>query len=70
VANPPTSHFLVNPSMADLFSSLEYNFLMSKYKDARDKDGRAVTVFALNYGLIEAREVDSSMENPQRRTGR
>jgi DNA-binding transcriptional ArsR family regulator len=54
LTNPPTSHFLVNPGMAEIFSALESNFLVSKYKDTRDKDGKAVTVFALNYGLVEA----------------
>ena len=54
IGNPPTSHFTVNPSMSDLFGSLESNFLLSKYKDTRDKDGKAVTVYALYYGLVES----------------
>ncbi len=54
LSNPPTSHFLVNPALGDIFRSLESNFLLSKYKDTRDKDGNAVAVYALYYGLTES----------------
>jgi DNA-binding MarR family transcriptional regulator len=54
LSNPPTSHFLVNPALGDVFGSLESNFLLSKYKDTRDKDGGAVAVYALYYGLAES----------------
>lgn len=49
----PTSHFIVNSSIDDVFQSLESNFILSRYKDTRDKDGKPVTVFALHYGLTE-----------------
>lgn len=52
--NPPTSHFVVNPGLGDIFRSLESNFLLSKYKDTRDKNGDAVAVYALYYGLAES----------------
>jgi hypothetical protein len=52
--NPPASHFIVNAALGDVFQSLESNFLLSKYKDTRDKDGKAVTVYALFYGLTES----------------
>ena len=52
--NPPTSHFIVSPSLADVFQALESNFLLSRYKDTRDKDGKAVIVYALYYGLAES----------------
>ncbi len=54
VRNPPTSHFVVSPSLAGIFRSLESNFLLSKYKDTRDKNGKPVTVYALYYGLTES----------------
>lgn len=54
VRNPPTSHFIVSPNLADIFRSLEANFLLSKYKDTRDKNGKPVIVYALNYGLTES----------------
>lgn len=54
IRNPPTSHFVVSPSLTDVFQALESNFLLSKYKETRDKDGKAVTVYALYYGLIES----------------
>lgn len=52
--NPPTSHFIVSRALGDVFASLESNFLLSKYRDTRDKNGRPVTVYALYYGLTEA----------------
>lgn len=54
VRNPPTSHFIVSPNLADVFRSLEANFFLSKYKDTRDKNGKPVIVFALLYGLTES----------------
>lgn len=54
LSNPSTSHFLVNPALGDVFRSLESNFLLSKYKDTRDKNGSAVAVYALYYGLTES----------------
>lgn len=50
----PTSHFLVTEALAHVFQSLESNFLISRYKNTRDKDGRAAVVFALYYGLSES----------------
>jgi hypothetical protein len=54
VKNPPTSHFVVSPALCDVFRSLESNFLLSRYKDTRDKDGKPVVVYALYYGLAES----------------
>jgi hypothetical protein len=53
LGNPPTSHFVVQPSLEPLFRSLEANFLITRYKDTRDKNGAAVVVYALNYGITE-----------------
>jgi len=50
---PPVTHFHVNSSLCDVFNALEANFLLSRYKDTRDKDGNPVTVLALYYGLSE-----------------
>lgn len=52
--NPPTSHFIISATLGDIFQSLESNFLLSKYKDTRDKNGKAVTVYSLYYGLTES----------------
>jgi hypothetical protein len=54
VGHPPTSHFVVSSALTDVFRSLESNFLLSKYKDTRDKDGKSVAVYALYYGLTES----------------
>jgi DNA-binding transcriptional ArsR family regulator len=53
LGNPPTSHFIVQPSLEQLFRSLEANFFITRYKDTRDKNGDPVIVYALNYGIIE-----------------
>jgi len=50
----PTSHFLVSSRLAHVFHALESNFLISRYKNTRDKNGRPAVVFALYYGLTES----------------
>jgi hypothetical protein len=54
LANPPVSHFSVTPTLEKVLSSLELNFLVSKYHEMRNKDGQDVTIYALSYGLCEA----------------
>lgn len=53
-SSAPVSHFLVMAPLSHVFQSLESNFLLSRYKNTRDKDGRAAVVFALYYGLTES----------------
>ena len=53
VGRPPTSHFHVPASFEPLLSSLELNFFVTKYFEMSDRDGRKVSVFALNYGLCQ-----------------
>jgi DNA-binding MarR family transcriptional regulator len=50
---PPTSHFHVPAPFEPLLSSLELNFFLTKYFEMSDRDGRKVSVFALNYGLCQ-----------------
>jgi len=50
---PPTSHFHVVTELETLLSTLELNFFLTKYYEMRDRDGRKVSVFALNYGLCD-----------------
>jgi len=54
ITNPPVSHFAVTPSLEKVLSSLELNFLVSKYHEMRNKDGEDVTIYALTYGLCES----------------
>ena len=54
LSNPPVSHFAVAPSTEDLLSSLEMNFLVTKYHEMRDKNGKDVSIYAFCYGLCEA----------------
>jgi hypothetical protein len=50
---PPTSHFHVVSEFETLLSTLELNFFLTKYYEMRDRDGRKVSVYALNYGLCQ-----------------
>ena len=53
----PVSHFFVASSLSHVFQSLESNFLLSRYKNTRDKDGKSGVVFALYYGLTESERI-------------
>jgi hypothetical protein len=53
LSNPPVSHFTVYPTLEPMLSSLELNFLVTKYHEMRDKSGEDVSVYCLNYGLCE-----------------
>lgn len=55
--NPPTSHFIVDPGLEGALVSLESNFLVSRYKKIRDKNGQPAIVFALFYGLVESEKM-------------
>ncbi|SDU10981.1 hypothetical protein SAMN05216296_1822 [Pseudomonas pohangensis] len=57
VSNPPISHFIVSPELSVIFQSLEANFLLSRYKETRDKNGKPVVVYAMFYGLSEAERI-------------
>ncbi|WP_444917640.1 hypothetical protein [Microbulbifer sp. JMSA003] len=56
--NPHTSHFMVAPDLVDIFSSLESNFFLSRYKKTRDKHGKDVLVYALFLGLCESERMN------------
>jgi hypothetical protein len=53
ISNPPVSHFSVDPSLDKILSSLELNFLLTRYHQMRDKDGKDVSIYALYYGICE-----------------
>lgn len=50
---PPTSHFHVVVDVEALLSTLELNFFLTRYFEMSDRDGRKVSIFALNYGLCQ-----------------
>lgn len=54
LSNPPASHFFVSSEMEKILASLELNFLVTKYHEMRDKDGRDVSVYAFFFGLCES----------------
>ena len=53
----PTSHFYVVSELESLLSTLELNFFVTKYYEMKDKDGRQVSLFALNYGLCGKHQI-------------
>lgn len=54
---PPTSHFHVNSEYDAVLSSLELNFFLTKYYEMKDRDGKEVSVYALNYGLCQQQTI-------------
>jgi DNA-directed RNA polymerase subunit RPC12/RpoP len=50
---PPTSHFHVLVPFDGMLLTLELNFFLTKYYEMSDRDGRKVSVYALNYGLCQ-----------------
>ena len=62
-SRPPTSHFHVLTEYDRVLSTLELNFFLTKYFEMKDRDGREVSVYALNYGLCQNQAV--SFGRPQ-----
>jgi len=54
---PPTSHFHVMGGYDPVLSTLELNFFLTKYYEMKDRDGREVSVYALNYGLCQQESI-------------
>jgi hypothetical protein len=54
---PPTSHFHVLAEYDRILSTLESNFFITKYYEMKDRDGREVSVYALNYGLCQQQSI-------------
>ena len=57
LSNPPASHFSISVELESILKSLEFNLLVSKYHEMRDKDGNDVTIYALFYGLCETEKI-------------
>lgn len=55
---PPTSHFHVVAELDGILSTLELNFFLTKYFEMKDRDGRSVSVYALNYGLCSRYSIE------------
>jgi DNA-binding MarR family transcriptional regulator len=49
-----------------LLSTLELNFFLTKYFEMKDRDGRKVSVFALNFGLCEKHSIEFGRPAGQR----
>ncbi|EAX9749293.1 helix-turn-helix transcriptional regulator [Salmonella enterica] len=53
-----SSHFSVKEELSSVLSSLEANFLISRYKKMRNKESETVYVYALFYGLCIYEKID------------
>lgn len=53
----PTSHFHVITEYEPVLSSLELNFFLTKYYEMKDRDGKEVSIYALNYGLCQLQSI-------------
>ena len=53
-----SSHFVVADELTDVMSSLEANFIVSRYKKIRNKESKTVFVYALFYGLCVSERID------------
>ncbi|MEC8663939.1 MAG: transcriptional regulator [Pseudomonadota bacterium] len=56
-SNPPASHFTVTPQLEEIFSSLESNFFLSRYRKGKNKQGIEVTIYALAHGICEMERI-------------
>ncbi|WP_295138304.1 winged helix-turn-helix domain-containing protein [uncultured Reyranella sp.] len=63
---PPTSHFHVVSGLEGILSTLELNFFLTKYFEMKDRDGRQVSVYALNYGLCNRYSIEFGRPEGQR----
>jgi hypothetical protein len=63
---PPTSHFHILVPFEGLLLTLELNFFLTKYYEMSDRDGRKVSVFALNYGLRQKYAIEFGRPEGQR----
>ncbi|WP_300361923.1 hypothetical protein [uncultured Pseudoalteromonas sp.] len=47
----PSNYLHVSHGMEDILKTLEFNFFITKYSQQKDKDGKDISIFSLNYGL-------------------
>jgi len=58
IGRPPTSHFHVISEYESVLSSLELNFFLTKYYEMKDRDGKEVSIYALNFGLCQQESIN------------
>ena len=63
--SPPTSHFHIPVGLDSVLASLELNFFLTKYYEMKDRDGRPVSVFALNFGLCQKHSIEFGRPRPR-----
>lgn len=47
----PSNYLHVSHGMEGILKTLEFNFFITKYSQQKDKDGKDISIFSLNYGL-------------------
>src|SRR5262249_27578755 len=66
VGRTPSSHFYVLSEMDNLLTTLELNFFLTKYYEMKDRDGRKVSIYALNHGLCTKYTISFGRPNGKR----
>lgn len=56
-AIPYSSHFYVKEIYNKYLETLELNFFISKYTEQSDRDGEKVSIYCLNYGLCQKKNL-------------
>ena len=54
---PYSSHFYVKEIYNKYLETLELNFFISKYTEQSDRDGEKVSIYCLNYGLCQKKNL-------------
>jgi len=47
----PSNYLFIIEEMENILKTLEFNFFITKYSKQKDKDGKDISIFSLNYGL-------------------
>jgi len=47
----PSNYLFVIEEKENILKTLEFNFFITKYSNQKDKDGKDISIFSLNYGL-------------------
>lgn len=58
LTNPPTSHFyVIKENFEKYLHTLELNYVINKYYEQSDRDGKTVSIYALNLGLCKQENI-------------
>lgn len=62
----PSSNFYVTSALEAALSTLELNFFITLYYEMKDRDGKKVSIYALNHGLCQKHTISFGRPSGQR----